>query len=132
VSNLSAISWNEVSPAYEILPALVFSSRTINNDKTYYSDVVIQVSDAIFFQIASNRMVEMPISKSYSYGGATHIEFFLESTAPSWAIFDSNKNTVVVNTSAISEKTEYSFELKSKIGLSSCEYTQIITIRVEH
>jgi hypothetical protein len=77
-------------------------------------------------------MVELPIPKSYSYGGATYIEFSLGSTAPSWAAFDNDKNTVVVNTSAIPVMTEYSFELKSKVGPWSCEYSQTITIRVEH
>jgi hypothetical protein len=132
VSNITAGSWPPEYSALTSTSTLVSPSRTANSDKTFYSDVVVQVSDSDFPHVASNRIVELPIPKSKSYGGATSIDFSLGNTAPSWATFDSDKNTVVVNTSAIPVMTEYSFELKSKVGPWSCEYSQTITIRVEH
>jgi hypothetical protein len=92
---------------------------------------VIQVSDVIFNFLSSGNIVELPIPKSFSYGGATHVDFSLGNNAPSWATFDDNKNSVVVNTSVIPISTEYSFDLKSKVGTSSCEYIQTITIKAE-
>jgi hypothetical protein len=128
---MTAVSRPPEYSALIISPTLVSPARTANSDKTFYSDVVVQVSDAIFDFLSSGTTVELPIPKSFSYGGATHVDFSLGNNAPSWATFDDAKDTVVVNTSAIPISTEYSFELKSKIGTSSCEYTQRITIKAE-
>lgn len=131
VSNLTEVNWNANYTALSSTPSITSSSKTENSDKTYYSDVVVQISNANFDFLSSGTIVELPVPKSYSFGGETHVGFSLGANTPSWATFDNNKNSVVVNTSAVPMSTEYSFELKTKVGTSQCEFSQTITIKVE-